>query len=848
MNAFHTIAIPHKDILEGRLTMDVFAADLWEVSQKRGPDEYKDPETFFRKTYLTQGLENLLTIVKKRLHGEGGDPVIQIQTPFGGGKTHALIAMYHKAEEWCAKKVVVVGTALGTEETLWGLMEKQLTGKLARFTGQVSPGKDAIRELLYENQPVLILMDEVLEYVTKAAGVKVEESTLAAQTIAFMQELTETSGTLEKVCLVVTLPSSIIEHYDEGTEKLYQQLQKVTGRVEKIYTPVQENEITKIIRRRIFGQINEYEAKKVVAEFMEYAEKEGVIPAGLLPSEYRNRLLESYPFMPEVVDVLYHRWGSFPTFQRTRGVLRLLSLVVHSLKGINKPYISLADFDLANQEIRQELLKHIGAEYNSVIAADITDIGAGSKKVDVSLGSAYQGLNLGTRTATTIFLYSFSGGHEQGTTLGEIKRCATTIENPASVVAEAAEQLKGKLFYLQNIGEKYFFSNQPNINRILQTYIVNIKESELAEMEQEILKKRVKGGKLKVFIWEENAGNIPDSEELKLVILKIENKEIMENILKNKGQTPRVYRNTLFFLYPLESERLGFINTLKHKIAYKYIEHDKNLCLSDDQKKEIKKELKKTEEDLKESIRRFYRIVAVPDQEEFKEVDLGIPTYGEEMGLDQEVYEKLRSDGEILEKIAPIVLREKYLSDREYVSTEQLYQSSLKTPGETRPTDKTVLEQGIAEGVRMGLFGLGELEDYKPICRYFKEQASIAFSGNEVIISEALCCEQKNKEETPELMPPSQSQLGYELPPTIGMESEKEDHGPQVKSKDKIHLRFRVPKGKVASIMGVMNLLQSKFETLEIELTAKEGGISEQDYEDKIKEAFRQMDIELDEE
>lgn len=201
--------------------------------------------------------------------------------------------------------------------------------------------------------------------------------------------------------------------------------------------------------------------------------------------------------------MLYHRWGSFPTFQRTRGLLRLLSLVVHSLKETNKPYISLADFDLANQEIRQELLKHIGAEFNSVIAADITDMEAGSKKVDVSLGRAYQGLSLGSRTATTVFLNSFSGGHEIGATPGEIKRCATTTENPASVVAEAAEQLKGKLFYLQNMGEKYFFSNQPNINRILLTKMENIKGEEPIDMEQELLRDSIKGGKLKIFIWEE---------------------------------------------------------------------------------------------------------------------------------------------------------------------------------------------------------------------------------------------------------------------------------------------------------------------------------------------------------
>ncbi len=156
MMPFHSIAIPHRDILEGRLTMDVFAADLYEVSQKRGPDEYKDAETFFKKTYLTQGLENLLNVVEKRLNGKGGDPVIQIQTPFGGGKTHALIAMYHKAKDWKAMPVVLSGTALSTKEALWAVIEKQLTVKNEKLTGNIAPGKEAIRKLLSEKQPVLI--------------------------------------------------------------------------------------------------------------------------------------------------------------------------------------------------------------------------------------------------------------------------------------------------------------------------------------------------------------------------------------------------------------------------------------------------------------------------------------------------------------------------------------------------------------------------------------------------------------------------------------------------------------------------------------------------------------------
>jgi len=247
----------------------------------------------------------------------------------------------------------------------------------------------------------------------------------------------------------------------------------------------------------------------------------------------------------------------------------------------------------------------------------------------------------------------------------------------------------------------------------------------------------------------------------------------------------------------------------------------------------------------KESVRRLYRMLSIPSKEGAKETDLGIPTYGEEKSLDEEVYEKLRSGGEILEKVAPLFLREKYLSSREYVNTEQLYQSALKTPGETRVINKMVLEQGIIEGVSIGLFGAGELEDDKPICRYFKEQPSIAFSETEVIISESICQVQKT-EEGLGVKPYPQPEPGT-LSEIAEKEVEGEKPGVQAKLRDRIDLRFQVPKGKVANIMGVMNLLQSKFESLEIELTASDGEITEQDYEDKIKETFRQLGIEIDE-
>lgn len=169
------------------------------------------------------------------------------------------------------------------------------------------------------------------------------------------------------------------------------------------------------------------------------------------------------------------------------GVLRLLSLVLNSLKQSSRPYITLSDFDLEKDEIKRELIKNIGPEFDSIISADISNVDSESKKVDKSLGKSLQGIQLGTRTATAVFMYSFSGGYENGATTSEIKRSATTMDNPSSVVVEALEQLKVKLFFIQNQNEKFFFSNQPNLNRILLTKFENIKDRDLVELERELI-------------------------------------------------------------------------------------------------------------------------------------------------------------------------------------------------------------------------------------------------------------------------------------------------------------------------------------------------------------------------
>lgn len=875
MKPFSSIAIPHKDILEGKLTMDVFAADLWEVFKGKAPEEYQDPDVFFKKTFLTQGLRNLLSVTEKRLKGEGGDPIIQLQTPFGGGKTHALIALYHKVKEWKANVVVIDGTSLDPKDIApWEEIEKQLTGDVKKLEGRTSPGREKLKALFKAHQPLLILMDEILQFTTKASGIKVGDSTLASQVLAFIQELTGTIKSLDKSLLILTLPSSVLEHYDENAEKLFRQLSKITGRMEKVYTPVQEEEICQVIRRRLFSSIKEKESREVIEEFLDYAEKEKILPEGIEKPSYREKFMKSYPFQPEVIDILYKRWGSFPTFQRTRGVLRLLSLVVYSLKDAKDAIIRLADFDLKDDEIKGELIKHIGQEFDGIIACDITSSDAGGKKVDKGLGDAYSAFSFGTKTATTLFMYSFSGGPEKGATINEVKLSSVDLSVPSAIVAEAVSKLRENLFYLQYDG-RLFFTNQPNINRMLLNKIDGISDEVLTEEEKNLLIKYLTKEHFEIFLWPKSNRDVPDTKKLKLIVYPNQDNKRCEEFMENYGERPRVYRNILIFLCPMDSERISFEDFLKKKIAWQLIDEDKTLSLTPAQRKEVKERIRKAESEVREQIGRLYRIVLLPSKDGFKEIDLGIPTYGEETTIDKKIYESLRREGEILERLAPLTLKEKYLKDKDYVESHNILESFYKTPGEIRITSDEVLRDCIKQGVENGLFGVGDIEDDEPKPRYFKTTFSPELVEGEIIIKAELCI-------PPEGIPPEEFQsyidriqqaqdpksledVVKEVPLDYLSIEQKEQFDSEKTKKEKelkvipppppdkyqsISLTLKVPSGKLSDVVRMVNLIRMKFSQVDVkvEISAQNGEISTSDYDNKIKEAIDQADIIIEEE
>lgn len=431
-------------------------------------------------------------------------------------------------------------------------------------------------------------------------------------------------------------------------------------------------------------------------------------------------MLKAYPFHPETIDVLHRRWGSLPTFQRTRGVLRILSLVVYRLKDSAVSLIRPCDFDLSFDELAEELIKHIGREYESVLRADITAKDSNAKKVDRTLGSTYQGLNLATKLATVIFLYSFSGG-ERGVTLGELKLACADVNVPSSVITEVVEQLSNNLYYLWKEDGKFVFKSRPNLNKLLVSRMSEIEEPELKDFTKSLLQKYL-GSALPAYIWPRSSRDVPDTEEFKLVVLPQNDRKLVEEILNNYGENPRVYKNKVFFLVPMESEKFNFESWLR-RIAWEKIAKDKSLNLTEAQKKDVERYLKEVKDDERGELRKYYRIVYIPARE-IKEIDLGLSIYKDKRPITKEIFDRLKTEKEIVEKLSPILIIEKYLSSRDYLELEQLYKSMLSTPGEPRVTRENFIKS-IREDVKYKHFGFGYVRGSDVECVRFGEEPEI---------------------------------------------------------------------------------------------------------------------------
>lgn len=571
---------PHPDVAQGRYRNAEFAADLAQVARGEGAYEYRDPVEFFSRTYVTEGLSGLLEQALRRVGGKDGEPVIQLKTSFGGGKTHSLLALYHLlrgqaplpkiahlkpvleraglSEPPVVRVAVLVGTALDpskakrpqnlpgvTINTLWGEMAAQLAvaannPKLYDFVKEadkkgVSPGSESLKNLFNACGPCCILMDELVAYAKRIFGVSGLPAGSFDNFISFIQEITEAARASENSLVVASIPESDIEIGGEAGQTALDTIAHTFGRMEAIWKPVSASEGFEVVRRRLFLDCKDEAARDRVCQAFSrmYAANTGDFPLEARELEYRNRLVSCYPIHPEIFDQLYENWATLERFQRTRGVLRLMAAVIHELWMGNDASLMImpGSLPLDVPSVRDELTRHLPESWNGIVDSEVD--GKRSVPYQKDQQNPHYGRKLAARrVARTILLGSAPGsiavsGNAGGssTVRGiEVSRIRLGVVQPGEEIPyfnDALNSLQSSLSYLYASGNRYWYDTRPTLRKIMEDRASQVSAPDV-EHEIEIRLRRIRKEKpfAGVHACPGSSNDVPDEKELRLVILR----------------------------------------------------------------------------------------------------------------------------------------------------------------------------------------------------------------------------------------------------------------------------------------------------------------------------------------
>ena len=571
--AWKDIMEPHQDVREGRYRNAEFAADLSQVASGDGSFEYRDPVEFFRRTYVTEGMKGLLTQALRRVGGLDGEPVIQLKTAFGGGKTHSMLALYHllrsadqidkipNAKEVVnesaietlpkVRVAVLVGTALNptkarrpnempgiTINTLWGEMAAQLAFAaenptlydLVRDADRkgVSPGSQAIKELFDACGPCLVLMDELVAYAKKLYGVDGLPAGTFDNFITFVQEVTEAARASKNSIVVASIPESDIEIGGEAGQQALEAIEHTFGRMEAIWKPVSANEGFEVVRRRLFLDCKDEDGRLAVCNAFSqmYGESSTDFPIEAKELEYRDRMVSCYPIHPEVFDRLYEDWATLERFQRTRGVLRLMAAVIHELwmSGDQSPMIMPGSLPLDVPNVRDELTRHLDENWNGVVDSEIDGRNSVPFKEDKT-NVRYGNHMAARRVARTIMLGSAPDVTGQGARGIEKTRIHLGIVQPGENIsyfndALGTLQAKSSYLYSDTQGNRWWYDTRPTLRKMMldraQQCTKDAVEYELVQRLKRLHKCEPFSG---VHTCPDSSLDVPDEQTLRLVVL-----------------------------------------------------------------------------------------------------------------------------------------------------------------------------------------------------------------------------------------------------------------------------------------------------------------------------------------
>jgi len=525
LKPWRDVVTPHPDVASGNYQEAEFAADLWQVFKGNASREYRDPVEFFRRTFLTQGLrELLLSSIRRWRKDAGGNPVVELQTTFGGGKTHSMLALFHLTAGIPARdlpgmdgvlaevggdlpgkinRAVLVGNQLspgqsekkpdGVEvRTLWGELAWQLGGKAAyekvRQADETAtnPG-DALGSVIRAAAPCLILIDEWVAYARQLMDERKLSGGDFETQFTFAQTLSEQVKAIPGALLVVSIPAS--DHLDgvspnagvsdeevggsRGREAVAR-LRNVFQRVASQWRPANAEESYEIVRRRLFEPVESKDAftqrDLIVRAFTDhYSRHPGDFPTECRDADYMRKMQQAYPVHPEVFERLYQDWSGLVRFQRTRGVLRLMASVIHHLweSGDQGLLILPAHMPIGEQKIEGELTRYLPHGWTTVIEKDVDGPDATPRKIDATNNNLGR-ISATRRVARTLFLGSapMADASNRGMEDRRIKLGCTLPGEAPAVFGDALRYLAQSATYLYQDNARYWYATQPTVAKL----------------------------------------------------------------------------------------------------------------------------------------------------------------------------------------------------------------------------------------------------------------------------------------------------------------------------------------------------------------------------------------------
>ncbi len=779
LSPWREVVTPHEDVASGRFLQAEFAADLWQVYQGEAKAEYGDPVRFFRRTYLTDGLKVLLGTALNRLCGESGDPIVELQTNFGGGKTHSMLALYHlfsgtpfaemvgveeltvkaglKAKSEAVRRAVLVGTRIAPGQpaekedgtvvnTLWGELAWQLGGKdgykIVAEADRTSSGPgEALHTLLKTYSPCLILIDEWVAYARQLH----DEGTLCGGSFetqfTFAQTLTETVRNVDHAMLVVSIPASdsVSPHMqtqtmdvEVGGERGFQalhRLKNVIGRIESAWRPASQEESYAIVRRRLFDDITDAKLFKkrdaVIDAFMDmYGKQAQEFPTECREAEYRRRMQACYPIHPELFDRLYNEWSSLERFQRTRGVLRLMASVIHSLWDRQDASLMIlpASIPIDDPKVQPELTRYLENSWVPVIERDVDGANSLSRRLD------HDNPNMGRysacrRVARTIYMASaptaktpHKGADDQHVKLG----CVQPGESVATF-GDALRRLSDQAMHLYSDKNRFWFDTQPTVQRLAKDRATDLKPELVVEEIQRRLQREQGGGGgfVRVHACPASSADVADERCVRLVILGAEAayernnessaaRQAAEKLLESRGSSPRQYRNTLVFLAADSRLMQHLDEAVRLYLAWESVDEDKGedrLDLSAGQARQVANRLKQSTETVEQRIQEVFCWLLVPgvSDPKSKEIEWQAIRLSGQDRLAERAWKRLTREQAVYHEMGGVVLRMEMdrvpLWTEAHVELGMLADYFAKYLYLPRLRDDSVLEAAAAEGV-----------------------------------------------------------------------------------------------------------------------------------------------------